>query len=77
VNGNVQAQPYDFAFVAADRSRYCPIGVSGKRQPEMTSLQTGRHISGHPPAHYEGSERFPWSWSPSGNAEAGHDTDQG
>jgi len=46
VTGRVQAQPHDFAFVAADRSRYWPIGVSGKPQLEMTSLRPGRRVSG-------------------------------
>ena len=46
VNGRVQAQPHDFAFVAADRSRYWPTGVSDKPQLEMTSLLPGQRVAG-------------------------------
>jgi hypothetical protein len=46
VHGQVQAQPHDFAFVAADRSRYWPTGVSDKPQLEMTSLLPGQRVSG-------------------------------
>jgi hypothetical protein len=42
----VQAQPHDFAFVAADRSRYWPSGLSDKQQLEMTSLREGQTVSG-------------------------------
>ncbi|MEU4242365.1 hypothetical protein [Actinoplanes sp. NPDC026619] len=50
VRGPVDAAPHDFAFVAADRSRYWPVGIGDKPQLEITSLQAGERASSAEPS---------------------------
>jgi hypothetical protein len=46
VRGDARAQPHDFAFVAADRSRYRPIGLDKAGLLDFTVLRPGEHASG-------------------------------
>ncbi|MBB2946402.1 hypothetical protein FB565_006170 [Actinoplanes lutulentus] len=46
VSGQALAAPHDLAFVAADSSRYWPMGIGGKQQLETTVLQPGEKVSG-------------------------------
>lgn len=47
IRGPINAQPHDFTFVAADHSRYWPIGISDQpAQLVTTLLQPGERASG-------------------------------